>query len=91
MGQELTARTKYRANIKKRLLSFTYYGQLSPGDSIRFEGKEIAIVSAFHAPNGLAFTKIKDWNQIADKPVDLEPMGLQLHKPDYVILPEVTE
>lgn len=91
VGQELTARTKYRANIKKRLLSFTYDGPLTPGDAISLNGKEIATVSAFQAPHGLALTRIKDWLEIADQSVDLEPAGLQLHKPNYVFIPDGTD
>lgn len=91
IGQELTARTKYRAKIKKRLFAFRYDGTIEAGDPIRFNGKEIATVSSFQAPYGLAFTRLADWQNIADDSADLEPAGLVLEKPDYVILPETTE
>ena len=91
IGQELTARTKYRAKIKKRLFAFRYDGTIEAGDPIRFNGKEIATVSSFQAPYGLAFTRLADWQNIADGSADLEPAGLVLAKPDYVILPETTE
>ena len=91
IGQELTARTKYRAKIKKRLFAFRYDGTIEAGDPIRFKDKEIATVSSFQAPYGLAFTRLADWQNIADDSAELEPAGLVLEKPDYVILPEPTE
>ncbi len=91
IGQELTARTKYRAKIKKRLFAFRYDGKIKAGDPIRFNDKEIATVSSFQAPYGLAFTRLADWQNIADGNAALEPAGLVLEKPDYVILPETAE
>ncbi len=91
VGQELTARTKHRAKIKKRLFSFTYDGTLSPGDSIRLEDREIATVSAFSAPHGLALTRLDGWQKLQSGHSSLEPAGLILIKPDYVILPEAED
>ncbi len=91
VGQELTARTKHRAKIKKRLFSFTYDGTLSPGDSIRLEDREIATVSAFNAPYGLALTRLDGWAKLQSGQSKLEPAGLVMSKPDYVILPEIED
>ena len=91
IGQELTARTKYRAKIKKRLFAFKYEDAIEVGDPIRLDGKEIATVSSFQAPYGLAFTRLADWQNIASGNAELEPAGLVLEKPDYVILPEAAD
>jgi len=88
VGQELTARTKYRAKIKKRLFRFTYEGDIAIGDSITLEDTEIATVVAFQAPYGLAFTRLKDWHNMEGTAAALSPKGLVLYKPDYVKLPE---
>lgn len=87
VGQELTARTKYRAKIKKRLFQFTYDGVIAPGDLITIDGKEIATVTSFDEPNGLALTRLSAWKKTIDNGADLKPAGLKLHKPDYVVIP----
>ncbi len=87
VGQELTARTKHRAKIKKRLMQFHYEGDLNIGDPISFDGQEIATVTSFEKPYGLALTRLKDWKNIANGEVHFTPAGLKLSKPAYVELP----
>ncbi len=91
VGQELTARTKYRAKIKKRIFTFKYDGELVVGDSIKFQDTEVAVVAAFQAPFGLAFTRLKEWNKFGSGNVLTAEDGLQITKPDYVILPDLSE
>jgi hypothetical protein len=88
VGQELTARTKYRANIRKRLFRFVYDGEIAPGDHISAGDREIATVTSFRKPYGLALTRLADWGKLAETPVPLLPHGLELIKPEYVALPE---
>jgi len=88
VGQELTARTKHRAKIKKRLFQFTYDGEISIGDIISSSGDEIATVCAFEAPYGLAITRLSHWQRALQANTDLEPTGITLDKPKYVILPQ---
>ncbi len=87
VGQELTARTKHRAKIKKRLFHFTFEGDIEVGSSIQLDNKEIATVTAFSAPNGLALTRLEGWEKIKAGGTSLQPEGLTLNKPDYVNLP----
>ena len=46
MGQEVTARMRYRALIKRVLVDF--WGKATPGDEIRIEGKKVGIVRSFY-------------------------------------------
>lgn len=87
VGQELTARTKHRAKIKKRLLKFHFEGNLKIGDPISFAGKEIATVTSFERPYGLALTRLKDWNNMMNEQTHFTPDGLILSKPAYVEIP----
>lgn len=91
VGQELTARTKFRAKIKKKLFAFTFDGEINPGSSITLNGKEIATVTSFAKPHGLALTRLAEWKELGIASTDLEPSGIQLFKPEYVTLPETVD
>ncbi len=86
VGQELTARTKHRAKIKKRLFRFTSPTPLATGDSITLKGKEVAEVRSTSAAGtaGLALARIEPLADAA--PADFEPAGVVLHQPDYLAL-----
>ena len=80
VGQELTARTKHRAKIKKRLFRITYDdGTLSPGDVITQNGSDIAEVRSFSGGQGLALVRIDNLTEDA-----LEPEGVKLIRPEYL-------
>ncbi len=87
IGQELTARTKFRAKIKKRLFNFEFDGNVNVGDPITADDKEIAKVVSFSKPFGLAMTRLDAFEALTSDTA-LIPAGLKLTKPDYVILPE---
>ena len=54
MGQELTARTKYRGLIKKRLMPVNIQGaKLSPGTVIKQNGKAVGEIADIEVPNGI--------------------------------------
>jgi tRNA-modifying protein YgfZ len=91
VGQELTARTKYRAKIKKRLFSFTFDGDIAPGDQILCQTKELATVTSFERPYGMALTRLKEFTAQQENGLSVTPDGLTLFKPDYVILPDTEE
>lgn len=84
VGQELTARTKHRAKIKKRLMRFSSPTPLAPGDSITLAGKEVAEVRSTSAAgtDGIALTRIEPLQHAA--PADFEPAGIVLTQPDYL-------
>lgn len=88
IGQELTARTKHRAKIRKRLFQFESKTSMSVGDSIKVGDKEIAKVHSFQSPYGLAMTRLDALDLFSSASDELTPSDIQLNKPDYVILPE---
>ena len=58
MGQELTARTKYRALIRKRLLPVTVEGKLpAPGTAITADGEEVGELRS--GADGMALAMLK--------------------------------
>ncbi|GLQ05815.1 CAF17-like 4Fe-4S cluster assembly/insertion protein YgfZ [Sneathiella chinensis] len=88
VGQELTARTKHRAKIRKRFLAFHLDGEIEPGDPITANGKEIAVVQGFSRPYGIALTRLKEWHAACRDDIPLSPEGLVISKPEYVVLPD---
>lgn len=61
MGQELTARTKYRALIKKKLFPVTLDGPLpAPGTPVTLEGKEIGEIRSGRGSSALALLRLED-------------------------------
>lgn len=81
VGQELTARTKHRAKIKKRLFRIEYNGELHEDDKILHQGREIAEVRSFLNGQGIALVRLESLNTPSD---ELEPVGVKLIQPDYV-------
>jgi folate-binding protein YgfZ len=60
IGQELTARTKYRGLIKKRLIPVQIEGQApSPGTIVTADGREIGEMRSSHNELGLALLRIE--------------------------------
>lgn len=60
MGQELTARTKYRGLVKKRLLPVTYDGApLETGARITLSGKEVGEIRSATDGIGLALLRLE--------------------------------
>jgi tRNA-modifying protein YgfZ len=82
VGQELTARTKHRAKIKKRLFQITFDGELTPGQTITSGGKEIAEVRSVQNGHGLALTRIDP--VINGIEGETEPANVVFTKPDYL-------
>ncbi|WP_169542923.1 CAF17-like 4Fe-4S cluster assembly/insertion protein YgfZ [Sneathiella aquimaris] len=90
VGQELTARTKHRAKIRKRLFQFTSDENISVGDVFKVDGKEAATVLSFTAPFGLALTRLDAWEKI-EQGAPVSPENIAISKPAYVHLPEHSE
>lgn len=59
MGQELTARTKYRGLVKRRLLPVTLGGPAEPGTAIMADGKEVGILRSVEGDRGLALLRLE--------------------------------
>ena len=65
VGQELTARMKYRALLKKSLrLIKVNSGKVQPGHQIFLENKNIGQITSMIEDNGLAMIKIEDANYV---------------------------
>jgi folate-binding protein YgfZ len=60
MGQELTARTHYRALIKKRLVPVRVDGPVpAPGTPVMAGGSEVGVMRSSHGGAGLALLKVE--------------------------------
>lgn len=80
IGQELTARTKYRALIKKRLLPVVFDGTApEPGAPVYGDGREVGILRSTASNRGLALLRL----EAVKGPANLEAGG----KPLRVELP----
>jgi folate-binding protein YgfZ len=63
MGQELTARTKYRALIKRRLVSVAIDGPSpAPGTPICKDGVDVGTMRSSHDKTGLAVVRLDSMN-----------------------------
>ncbi len=79
MGQEVTARMRYRALIKRVLVP--YEGEAEPGQALREGERKIGEVRSSYAGQGFAYV-MKDWADSMveglhlGQPMGLEPLGL---------------
>lgn len=86
MGQELTARTKYRGLIKKRLVPFTGDGETNPGDDILLDGRVIGDVRSVSHENGIAMIKVDALRDHSEFEAGAARISVQL--PSWVNLPD---
>ncbi len=85
MGQELTARTKYRGLIKRRLVPVTIAGPLpAPGSSITRDGLEVGTMRSGRGNIGLATLR---WEALADS-LDCGTSRLTPRPPAWLRRPE---
>lgn len=67
MGQELTARTKYRALIKKKLFPAVIDGPApEPGSPVTLDGKEAGEVRSVHGGAALALLRLEEVRRAAE-------------------------
>ena len=85
VGQELTARTKYRGLIKKRLFPVRIDGPApAPGTVLQIAGREAGEMRSSRDGVGLALLRLESLGQ----PLSAESAILSPQKPDWVRLPE---
>jgi tRNA-modifying protein YgfZ len=84
MGQELTARTKYRGLLKRRLVPVTIDGPMpAPGTPILRDGHEVGTMRSAHDHIGLANVRL----EAIDSPLQCGDSKLTPRKPDWMKLP----
>lgn len=87
MGQELTARTKYRGLVRKRLLPIKIDGPApNVGDTIMNGDKEAGIIRSVHGNVGLALIRLERVGNDAD--LSAGDAKVTVSVPDWVQLPE---
>ncbi len=85
VGQELTARTKYRALIKKRLLPVEIDGPVpAPGTAILRAGKEVGVMRSATEGIGLALLRLEHLDQAAPATLSAGDARLTPRPPDWI-------
>ena len=70
IGQELTARMKYRALVKKRLLPVAIEGPApEPGAPVLLEGEEAGVMRSAAGEYGLALLRLEKVEEVGDRPL----------------------
>jgi hypothetical protein len=60
MGQELTARTKYRGLVKRRLVPVRIDGEVpAPGAPLLRDGREVGTMRSASGPQGMAVVRLE--------------------------------
>lgn len=86
MGQELTARTKYRALIKKRLVPVSIEGPApAPGTPLMLDGKETGEMRSARDGVGLALVRLEAWpeGEKLGRPLAADAATVIPRKPDW--------
>ena len=85
MGQELTARTRYRGLVKKRLLPVHFEGRAAaPGSQVTCEGKDAGTVFSSVGDQGLALLRLER----LDGPLLVGGTVVTPRLPGWISLPE---
>lgn len=87
IGQELTARTKYRGLVRKRLLPFTLSVPVELDDSILTEDKDVGKWYAVTHDKGLGLVRL----EAVSSPLLSNEGRVIVHLPDWIRLPKVQE
>jgi folate-binding protein YgfZ len=87
VGQELTARTKYRGTVRKRLFRVEVEGPLPPsGAPIMLGNKEVGVMRSGLGHSGIAQLRIEDFEAATEsgQPMTAGEAKLRPIKPDWV-------
>jgi len=88
MGQELTARTRYRALIKKRLLPARFEGEApAPGTAVLQEGREVGELRSGAGDRALALLRL---DALDGAPLTADGRTLVAERPAWFKLPEAS-
>jgi folate-binding protein YgfZ len=86
VGQELTARMKYRGLVRKRLMPVAFEGPPpAPGTPIRLDGKDAGEMRSGHDGHGIALLRLEQVARAAKEGVPLLADATEVipHKPDW--------
>jgi len=87
IGQELTARTKYRGLIKKRLFPVQINGPApEAGAIVTLDGHEVGEMRSSRDDTGLALLRLEAIGQT--KPLAAGDTAIEPRMPDWMHLPE---
>ncbi len=88
IGQELTARTHYRALIKKRLIPVAIDGDApNPGTSLSVDGKEAGEMKTSAGGYGLALVRLAQWRASENGTLSAGDTRLKPEPPPWMVLP----
>ncbi|MHB1205787.1 MAG: CAF17-like 4Fe-4S cluster assembly/insertion protein YgfZ [Rhodospirillaceae bacterium] len=89
IGQELTARTHYRALIKKRLMPVTIAGGTpAPGAAITAAGIEAGELKSVRGDRGLALIKLDAWRKVPDGVLEADGAKITPFVPAWMTITE---
>ncbi len=87
IGQELTARTHYRALIKKRLMPVAIDGATpAPGDALTVDGRDAGEMKSVAGAHGLALVRLEAWKDGGS--LTAGNARITPRKPDWMQLPQ---
>ncbi len=88
VGQELTARMRYRATVRKRVLPVHLTGTAEPGTPIRDGEIEVGQVLASDGAQGLALVRLDRWQKArdADRSLQADAAVVEPWVPNWVDL-----
>ncbi len=88
IGQELTARTHYRALIKKRLMPVTITGAAQAGAALTAGGADAGELKSVAGGHGLALVRLDAWRKAPDGVLDAGEAKITPVVPAWMNLPE---
>ncbi len=89
IGQEVVARMKHKAVLKKRTLPFTTGGGTpAPGSAVRAGDAKAGEILSSSGSAGLALVRLEEWRQAeaAELPLEADAVRLNVEVPDWLNL-----
>ncbi len=89
MGQELTARTHYRARIKKRLMPVTIDGPTpAPGTALKADGANAGEMKSAQGGCGMALVRLEAWKKMGERALEADGSAVRPNVPTWMVLPD---
>lgn len=87
VGQELTARTKYRSNLKRHFYSLQFEGPALPADTpVLLEGKEAGVIRSSVDGHSLAYLRDEDVSRADEQGLTMKAgdVDVKVREPKFV-------